>query len=87
MAWVEDMSEGTGAASRTDVLRASPPMFDSRVLDLLSRVHPIVPVLIFAPAVILLAGWELSSASVATTVALLIGGYALIKWRERRRLQ
>jgi dihydroceramide fatty acyl 2-hydroxylase len=76
MAWVEDMSDGT-AASRTDVLRASPPMFDSRVLDLLSRVHPVVPVLIFAPAVILLAAWELASASVATTVALFIGGYAL----------
>jgi dihydroceramide fatty acyl 2-hydroxylase len=77
MAWVEDMSDGTGTASRTDVLRASPPMFDSRVLDVLSRVHPAVPVLIFMPAVVLLAAWELSSASVVTTAALAVGGYAL----------
>ena len=75
MAWVEDMSDGT--ASRTDVLRASPPMFDSRLLDFLSRVHPAVPVLIFTPAVILLAAWELASASVVTTLALTVGGYAL----------
>ena len=33
-----------GSAKRTDVLRASPPMFESRVLDSLSRVHPAVPV-------------------------------------------
>ena len=77
MAWVEDMSDGTGTASRTDVLRASPPMFDSRLLDVLSRVHPAVPVLIFMPAVVLLAAWELSSASVVTTAALAVGGYAL----------
>ena len=38
-----------GSAKRTDVLRASPPMFESRVLDALSRVHPVVPVLIFVP--------------------------------------
>ena len=75
MAWVEDMSDGT--ANRTDVLRASPPMFDSRLLDVLSRVHPAVPVLIFTPAVVLLAAWELSSASVLTTAALTVGGYAL----------
>ena len=35
--------------SRTDVLRASPPMFESRLLDALSRVHPAVPILIFLP--------------------------------------
>ena len=46
------MSDPT--TSRTDVLRASPPMFESRVLDALSRVHPAVPVAIFAPAVVLL---------------------------------
>ncbi|HEV7845785.1 MAG TPA: sterol desaturase family protein, partial [Thermoleophilaceae bacterium] len=38
-------------ARRTDVLKASPRMFDSELLDRLSRVHPAVPVLIFAPAI------------------------------------
>ena len=41
MDWQEDMNDGT--VRRTDVLRASPPMFESRVLDALSRVHPAVP--------------------------------------------
>ena len=45
MGWAEDMTDPP--TTRTDVLRASPPMFDSRVLDALSRVHPAVPVIIF----------------------------------------
>jgi len=51
------------SASRTDVLRASPPMFDSRVLDTLSRVHPAVPVMIFVPAIVALSAWALSSSA------------------------
>jgi sterol desaturase/sphingolipid hydroxylase (fatty acid hydroxylase superfamily) len=74
MAWAEEMGKGQ---SRTDVLRASPPMFDSRVLDALSRVHPAVPLAIFLPAIAGLAGWELTHASVLTTAALAIAGYAL----------
>jgi dihydroceramide fatty acyl 2-hydroxylase len=65
------------AASRTDVLRASPPMFESRLLDFFSRVHPIVPVLIFVPVVLAMVGWSLQETSAAATVALAIGGYAL----------
>jgi dihydroceramide fatty acyl 2-hydroxylase len=63
--------------SRTDVLRASPRMFESRVLDALSRVHPLVPVLIFAPAIALLAAWSLSQVSVLGTLSLAVGGYAM----------
>jgi dihydroceramide fatty acyl 2-hydroxylase len=63
--------------SRTDVLRASPPMFDSRVLDALSRVHPLVPVLIFVPVIVLMAVWGLSRESVPGLIGLTIGGYAL----------
>jgi dihydroceramide fatty acyl 2-hydroxylase len=73
--WVEDMNEGS--ASRTDVLRASPPMFESRVLDALSRVHPAVPVLIFVPGIVILATWSLSKVSVLLAIALVIAGYAL----------
>jgi dihydroceramide fatty acyl 2-hydroxylase len=37
---------------RAELLRASPPMFKSRWLDALSRVHPSVPVVIFAPVIV-----------------------------------
>src|ERR1700680_3793321 len=66
-----------GAMKRTDVLRASPPMFDSRLLDALSRVHPAVPVLIFAPGIGALAAWGLTSVSVPALVGLGVAGYAL----------
>src|SRR6202451_131161 len=75
MAWAEDMSDPT--TSRTDVLRASPPMFDSRLLDALSRVHPLVPVVISAPAIVLLTAWGLESVSVPAAVGLVAAGYAL----------
>jgi dihydroceramide fatty acyl 2-hydroxylase len=75
MGWVEDMSEQS--SSKTDVLRASPPMFDSRALDALSRVHPAVPVIIFVPAILALVAWALSNQSLAVVAGLVVGGYAL----------
>ena len=68
------MTDGT---TRTDVLRASPPMFESRVLDALSRVHPMVPIVIFGPAIVALIVWGLGAVSVGVEVALVVGGYAL----------
>jgi len=61
--------------SKSEILRASPRMFDSNLLDKLSRVHPIVPPLIFIPAIVVLlvegivhgAGWA--------TPLWLVGGY------------
>ncbi len=77
MRWAaEDMADAT-TAKRTDVLRASPPMFDSRLLDALSRVHPAVPVLIFGPGIVAMAVWGLSKDSLGLTAALAVGGYAL----------
>src|ERR1700674_4819527 len=75
MPWHEETR--VGSVKRTDVLRASPPMFDSRLLDALSRVHPAVPVLIFAPGIGVLTGWGLTSVSVPAMVGLGVGGYAL----------
>jgi dihydroceramide fatty acyl 2-hydroxylase len=75
MSWAEEIDERT--ASRSDVLRASPPMFDSKVLDALSRVHPTVPVVIFLPAIVVLGIWGLASESVLAAVGLFVGGYAL----------
>jgi sterol desaturase/sphingolipid hydroxylase (fatty acid hydroxylase superfamily) len=75
MDWSEEMNDG--ASSRTDVLRASPPMFESRILDALSRVHPAVPVLIFVPAIVLMGAWSLSRVSVPSMIVLLLAGYAI----------
>jgi dihydroceramide fatty acyl 2-hydroxylase len=60
---------------RTDVLKASPPMFETAWLDKLSRVHPAVPVVIFVPAIGILAGLALDSQPVLTAIALILGGY------------
>jgi dihydroceramide fatty acyl 2-hydroxylase len=75
MGWAEDMSDRS--SSRTDVLRASPPMFESRSLDALSRVHPAVPVIIFIPGIFALMAWGLQSRSVPVMAGLVAGGYAL----------
>jgi len=75
MNWAEEIDERS--ASRTDVLRASPPMFDSKLLDALSRVHPTVPVLIFLPAIAALGAWGLANVSDLVAIGLFVGGYAL----------
>jgi len=43
------------ALTRTEELRASPPIFESKLLDRLTRVHPAVPPLIFLPAIAIFA--------------------------------
>jgi dihydroceramide fatty acyl 2-hydroxylase len=68
---------GDSSMNRTDLLRASPPMFDSKTLDALSRVHPAVPVMIFVPVIAICAVWSLSEVTVAGTIALVLAGYAL----------
>jgi sterol desaturase/sphingolipid hydroxylase (fatty acid hydroxylase superfamily) len=49
------LHESGRAGTRTELLRASPPMFRWPWLDRLSRVHPIVPPLIYVPAIAVLA--------------------------------
>src|SRR6186997_2906666 len=63
-------------ARRTDVLKASPRMFESDLLDRLSRVHPLVPVAIFVPAITLLfvAGAR-GEPTTLEVIALVVGGY------------
>jgi dihydroceramide fatty acyl 2-hydroxylase len=75
MSWAEDTNEGR--TSRADVLRASPPMFQSRVLDFFTRVHPVVPVLIFVPAIAATLAWSLRETTVLATAALTVGGYLI----------
>jgi sterol desaturase/sphingolipid hydroxylase (fatty acid hydroxylase superfamily) len=50
-------------------------MFESRWLDALSRVHPAVPVVIFAPVIGLLTAWGLANTSLPAMLGLIVGGY------------
>ncbi len=62
--------------TRTTVLRSSPPMFKTPSLDRTTRVHPLVPVVIFVPAIvglILLAHHY--GAPAPTLVALMAAGW------------
>jgi len=62
-------------SSRTNTLRASPRMFESELLDRLSRVHPVVPPLIFAPAIAVLFALGRQGEPALEAVAGLIGGW------------
>ncbi len=63
--------------SRSDVLRASPPMFSSPLLDRFTRVHPSVPLIIFVPVIVALEYWGLKSVSIWASLGLGAAGYAL----------
>src|SRR6185312_10753311 len=62
-------------ARRTDVLRASPRMFDSDLLDRLSRVHPAVPVVIFLPAIVVFFVLGVRNLTAGETVGLFVTGW------------
>ena len=53
-------------------------MFDSDLLDMLSRVHPAVPVVIYLPAIAVLVGFAAVSGGGSTLglIGLFVGGYA-----------
>src|ERR1700749_4156673 len=61
--------------SRSEVLRASPRMFDSNLLDKLSRVHPAVPPLVFGPVIAILLIEGLVRGSGWLTIVWILGGY------------
>ena len=63
------------AGRRTDVLRASPRMFDNDLLDRLSRVHPAVPVFIFVPAIVVLIVLAAADTAALALVGLFVAGY------------
>jgi dihydroceramide fatty acyl 2-hydroxylase len=62
--------------TRTEVLKASPRMFESDLLDRLSRVHPAVPVVIFVPAIGILASFAFARQSALGAIGLTLAGYA-----------
>jgi dihydroceramide fatty acyl 2-hydroxylase len=59
-----------------EVLRASPPLFESRWLDRLTRVRPFVPPLIFAPVIGLCALGAVEGHSGLEAAGGVVGGYA-----------
>src|SRR5690242_6406563 len=71
------MESSNAEARRTDVLRDSPRMFENELLDKLSRVHPVVPVLIFLPVIVVLLVLSITHGMKAwEIIASVAGGYA-----------
>jgi sterol desaturase/sphingolipid hydroxylase (fatty acid hydroxylase superfamily) len=69
-------SEQLGDLSRSDLLRASPRMFESEWLDKLSRVHPAVPLVLFGPGITFLVVWGAIQGAGWLSLAWIAGGYA-----------
>ena len=69
------MSAQQDGMTRTEALKASPPMFESRWLDACSRVHPSVPVILFAPAIAILLTVAFERQRMVAVIAWALGGY------------
>src|SRR3954454_6687869 len=63
--------------SRTDRLKASPPLFASPFLDRFTRVHHLVPVTLYGPVVLACVVVALSRESVAAAMGYAVVGYLL----------
>jgi dihydroceramide fatty acyl 2-hydroxylase len=59
------------------VLRASPALFESRWLDRLTRVRPVVPLVVFGPVVVVLVVLGLRGEGGWLLVGGVVGGYGL----------
>ena len=62
---------------RSEELKASPPMFDSPLLDRFTRVHPAVPVVMYLPVIGVLLALGIDNAGFWNAVGLVMGGYAV----------
>ena len=60
---------------RSEFLKASPPMFKSGLLDKFTRVHHVVPVVIFGPAIAVLFAFGVDRVGLWPAFAYAIGGY------------
>jgi sterol desaturase/sphingolipid hydroxylase (fatty acid hydroxylase superfamily) len=61
--------------SRSEVLRASPRMFESELLDKLSRVHPSVPPILFLPTIAFMVVEGLIRDAGLATLPWILAGY------------
>jgi sterol desaturase/sphingolipid hydroxylase (fatty acid hydroxylase superfamily) len=66
------------AQKRTDRLAVSPPLFENRLLDFFSRVHPSIPAVVFVPVIVvaLWAGFD-RGYSVLPAIGLFAAGLAI----------
>ena len=62
---------------RAELHRQSPPLFESRLLDRMTRVRPFVPPLIFMPVIALAALLAANRESALAVALSVVGGYAL----------
>ena len=62
---------------RTEFLKASPPMFKSGVLDKFTRVHHLVPVVIFLPVITILFAYGIDRVGFVPSLGYALGGYVL----------
>src|SRR4029079_15508916 len=60
---------------RSELLKASPPMFKSGLLDRFTRVHHLVPVILFLPAIVILFALGVDSQGLLSALAFAAGGY------------
>jgi sterol desaturase/sphingolipid hydroxylase (fatty acid hydroxylase superfamily) len=67
--------ENAAEMRRTELLAASPRMFDSPLLDRLSRVHPSVPVILFLPAIVILGVIGIGNVGIGEALIWAVGGY------------
>jgi dihydroceramide fatty acyl 2-hydroxylase len=65
------------SSRKTQALRASPRMFESDLLDRLSRVHPFVPPVIFGPFILGFTVFAASRRGLAEAAGLVLAGYVL----------
>jgi dihydroceramide fatty acyl 2-hydroxylase len=61
---------------RTELLKASPPMFKSGLLDRFTRVHHLVPLFLFAPVIVLLLAIGVDRLGAWHALGYAICGYA-----------
>lgn len=71
-----DQDDKTGM-SRAEYLRASPPLLKVSALDRFTRVHWSVPVFIFLPLILFLAGYAFDTMRTWQVIVLIVAGYAL----------
>jgi dihydroceramide fatty acyl 2-hydroxylase len=63
------------AQNRSEILSAAPPMFKSRLLNSLTRTHPVVPLVLYGPVILALAASGVWRAGVLVAITLMAAGY------------
>jgi sterol desaturase/sphingolipid hydroxylase (fatty acid hydroxylase superfamily) len=76
-AMVDQSAAAPTSLSRAEVLRASPALFQTRMIDRLTRVHPAVPPAIFVPVIAALTVLAFLDMSAWEVVLGVVGGYAI----------